>query len=295
MATPDTVVSTRQELPVVRSAVPADNAAIRDVVTAAYGQYADVLAPDVFSRYLADLLDVERHARHGQLLVAEVAGQVRGFAAYYPDSSVQGFGWPRGWAGGRGLAVHPAGRGHGVARALLAACERLAVRDGAPVFAFHTASFMTDAIALYERNGYLRAPEFDVDMAAHFGGAAFTAIAFVRHLGRIRAAHADGVRRVRCTAKATLRNPSTHSHFSHSHTTPQWRISMTTQTHHSRTRRASGPAYYLGRPAVFWLAALAPRSAAVRDVAGDGGPVAGGLACVCRPRRSPAPTEDRVS
>jgi hypothetical protein len=34
---------------------------------------------------------------------------------------------------------------------------------------------------------------------------------------------------------------------------------MTTTT---RTRPASLPAYYLGRPAAFWLAALAPRRAA---------------------------------
>jgi hypothetical protein len=33
--------------------------------------------------------------------------------------------------------------------------------------------------------------------------------------------------------------------------------SMTTQT---RTRPASVTAYYLGRPAAFWLAALAPRT-----------------------------------
>ena len=31
-------------------------------------------------------------------------------------------------------------------------------------------------------------------------------------------------------------------------------------TSHTRTRRADAPAYYLGRPAAFWLAALAPRS-----------------------------------
>jgi hypothetical protein len=35
--------------------------------------------------------------------------------------------------------------------------------------------------------------------------------------------------------------------------------SMTTRTR-TRTRRVSVPAYYLGRPAALWLAALAPRS-----------------------------------
>ena len=31
-------------------------------------------------------------------------------------------------------------------------------------------------------------------------------------------------------------------------------------TTHTRTRRISVPAYYLGRPAALWLAAFAPRS-----------------------------------
>ena len=138
------------------------------------------------SPYLADLLDLERHASHGRLLVVEADEQVRGLTeAFYPDASVQGFGWPPGWASGRALAVRPAARGLGVARALLASCERLARESGAPVFAFHTASFMTGAIALYERLDYHRAPEFDFDMAARFGrsGAApITSIAYLRHL-----------------------------------------------------------------------------------------------------------------
>lgn len=33
-------------------------------------------------------------------------------------------------------------------------------------------------------------------------------------------------------------------------------------TTHTRTRRISTPAYYLGRPAALWLAALTPRPAA---------------------------------
>jgi GNAT superfamily N-acetyltransferase len=137
------------------------------------------------------------------LLVAETGGRVAGSAAFYPDASVQGVGFPAGWAGGRGLAVHPSARGSGVGRTLLAACERLARQAGAPVFAFHTATFMTGAISLYERLGYLRAPELDFDMAAHYGrrsgSAPIMSIAYVRHLTRARL-HADGVRPGRCAA-----------------------------------------------------------------------------------------------
>ena len=203
MSAPDTAVSTRQNnAPFIRDAAPADYPAIGEVVIAACRQYADLMAPDIFSLYLASLLDLDAHARHGRLFVVEADERVRGFSAFYPDASVQGYGLPRGWASGRAMAVHPAARGLGVARTLLATGERLAREAGAPVFAFHTASFMTSAIALYERLGYRRVPEFDFDWATHFGrsdAAPITSIAYLRHLTQMRA-HVDGVRHARCTA-----------------------------------------------------------------------------------------------
>jgi hypothetical protein len=45
----------------------------------------------------------------------------------------------------------------------------LARAAGSPVFAFHTASFMSAAVQLYEHLGYIRAPEYDLDLADHFG------------------------------------------------------------------------------------------------------------------------------
>jgi GNAT superfamily N-acetyltransferase len=190
MSVPDTAVAARLDgVPLVRDAVPADYPAIREVVIAAYRQYADLITLDIFSPYLADVLDLDEHARHGQLFVAEVDGWLCGFGAFYPDATVQGLGWPAGWASGRALAVHPAARGHGVARTLLVTCECLAREAGAPVFAFHTASFMTKAIALYERLGYRRAPEFDFDMAARysrFGAAPVMSIAYLRQLTQVR-------------------------------------------------------------------------------------------------------------
>jgi GNAT superfamily N-acetyltransferase len=153
----------------VREADGGDRMALREVVTAAYAPYAAVMPRTLYRRYLADLLDFDRHAQHGPLLVAEVAGRVVGSGAFYRDIGRQGMGWPAGWSGGRGLAVHPDARGHGVAQALLAECERRARLVCAPVFAFHTARFMSGAVALYERMGYRRAPEFDFDLGVYFG------------------------------------------------------------------------------------------------------------------------------
>jgi len=184
MSVTDTAVPGRHAtVPFVRAAVPADHQAIRDVVIAAYRQYADLIPPDVFSSYLSDLLDLDTHARHGRLLVVEADDRVCAFAAFYPDGSTQGF--PPGWVSGRALAVHPDARGNGAARALFAAGEQLALEAGAPVLAFHTHSYMTDAITLYERLGYRRAPEYDLDVAAHFGGpgaAPIMALAYLRYV-----------------------------------------------------------------------------------------------------------------
>jgi GNAT superfamily N-acetyltransferase len=127
------------------------------------------MPPKMFKRYLLDLVDLGRHARLGTLLVAEVDGRVCGSAAFYPDASLQELGWPQGWAAGRALAVHRQARHHGVARALIAECERLARTVGAPAFAFHTTPFMTRAVSLYDGLGYRRAPEYDLDLGRIFG------------------------------------------------------------------------------------------------------------------------------
>ena len=186
MSVADTAVAARHTaVPSVRAAVPADYPAIRDVVIAAYRQYAGLLERDIFSPYLADLLDVDTHARFGHLFVVEAGERVCAYAAWYPDASVRWFPWPAGWATGRALAVHPDARGNGAAHALFAVGEDLARRAGAPVLAFHTHSYMTGAIAMYERMGYRRAPEFDFDVAerfGRFGAAPVMSLAYYRNL-----------------------------------------------------------------------------------------------------------------
>ena len=181
--------------PLVRAAGPADHAAIRALLDVAYAPYAADVDAAVWDDYRTDLLDLDRHARDGELCVALVDGEIVGYAAFYPDATAQGLGWPRGWASGRGLAVHPCHRGHGVAAALLRELEQRTRESGAPVFAFHTSRFMGTARALYRRMGYERAPEFDRDMNAHFGAAAgarpWPALAYLKQIDACPAAFAD--------------------------------------------------------------------------------------------------------
>ena len=76
------------------------------------------------------------------------------------------FRWPAGWAAIRALAVDPDHRGHGVARRLIEVASILAGGSSAHTLGLHTAPFMTDAIRLYERMGFSRAPNLDIDAAS---------------------------------------------------------------------------------------------------------------------------------
>jgi GNAT superfamily N-acetyltransferase/mannose-6-phosphate isomerase-like protein (cupin superfamily) len=147
----------------VRDAGASDLPAVRRVLLAAYQEYAATLPPAVFGRYLNDILDVEGRAGAGEVLVAERGGRVVGTVTYYPDASLEGFGWPAGWAGLRALGVDPGARGLGVGRALLAACLERAEAAGTPVLCLHTAEFMTAAVAIYEQAGFRRDPAYDFD------------------------------------------------------------------------------------------------------------------------------------
>jgi predicted N-acetyltransferase YhbS len=161
--------ATTMSTAIIRPAEPADHAAVRALLELTYSPYAAELGRDVWSAYRADLLDLDRHARHGTLLVAVVGGNIVGSVVFYPDATDQELGWPAGWASGRALAVHPCHRGHGVAGALLRELEQRSREAGAAVFAFHTSRFMTTARAIYERMGYQRAPRFDKELNVHYG------------------------------------------------------------------------------------------------------------------------------
>jgi predicted N-acetyltransferase YhbS len=153
----------------VRDATPSDAEAIREVIGAAYREYAAVLPPVVFDGYLADLLDLDARVGDSRLLVAERAGRIVGTVTFFEDAAREGLGWPSGWAGLRALAVDPGARGLGIGRTLMEACRDRAVAAGATVLCLHTASFMAAAVAIYREMGFERVPEFDFSPTRRLG------------------------------------------------------------------------------------------------------------------------------
>lgn len=59
------------------------------------------------------------------------------------------------------MAVAPSARGQGIGTALLQECVRRARRSGATTLGLHTHDAMQAAVRLYERAGFVRAPELD--------------------------------------------------------------------------------------------------------------------------------------
>jgi len=132
------------------------------VMLAAYQQYQASFPPGRWDAYAADILDVRSRLPHAELIVAEEAGRIVGAVTLYPDGSRSAVeGWPPGWAGVRLLAVHPDARGRGVGEALMRECIARARERGATTLGLHTTRIMAVAQRMYERMGFVRAPEYD--------------------------------------------------------------------------------------------------------------------------------------
>ena len=160
-ATPPSRVDARSV--VIRDATADDEPAIGVVLEAAYREYEQVLSPDLYAAYIADLLAGTAPTSGAQLVVATIDDQVVGAVSFYPRADITGFGMPGDWSSLRALAVDPAHRGRGVGAALLETCIDRATALGTRAIGLHTAHFMTAAVGLYERFGFVRVPELDVN------------------------------------------------------------------------------------------------------------------------------------
>ncbi len=152
----------------IRDARPGDRDAVREVTLAAYAEYA-TLMPELWDGYRDNILATLASPAPAEQIVAEHAGAVVGAVLLYPTGiALPGAGGGQGrmpWPEVRLLAVAPAGRGRGVGAALMQECVRRARAAAAPVLALHTTDLMRAAVRLYERMGFVRAPELDVRVA----------------------------------------------------------------------------------------------------------------------------------
>ena len=153
----------------IRDARPGDRGAILAVTLAAYEQYAAALAPPLWAMYRQSIEATLADVRPAAQLVAKDGTALVGTVLLFPAGAVMAT------PGGPSItlacpevrlrAVTPAARGKGVARHLVEECIGRARATGAPAVTLHTADIMTVAMRLYERMGFVRAPELDFSPA----------------------------------------------------------------------------------------------------------------------------------
>lgn len=128
----------------LRNAEMEDAEAIEAVTRAAYERRAERDPPYKALSETAD--DVRRHLARGGAIVAEVGGHVVA-AVRYREQRPGALLLYR-------LAVHPDHQRHGIGRALMAAFEEFAHRNGYCEVHLHARHTCPDLIATYERLGY---------------------------------------------------------------------------------------------------------------------------------------------
>jgi ribosomal protein S18 acetylase RimI-like enzyme len=137
-----------------------DQAAV--LIRDSYKQYENSINPAVWKSYVENMMDVRGRLGIAELILAEMEGRLVGTVTLYPkgsNSSTEG--WPPSWAGIRLLGVHPAYRGRGIGRALMEECIRRCREMDVSTIGLHTTGLMDLARRMYEKMGFVRAPEFD--------------------------------------------------------------------------------------------------------------------------------------
>jgi len=147
----------------IRDARPDERDAAQRVTLAAYEEYGATMPEPLWTGYRQHLLATLGTEAPVERIVAEREGVIVGSVLLFPPST-KAYGaaavsvdCPE----VRLLAVSPRARGQGVGAALMEECARRARRAEAPALGLHTTDMMRAAVRMYERLGYVRAPESD--------------------------------------------------------------------------------------------------------------------------------------
>ena len=152
----------------IRDARADDRDAIEAATLDAYRQYAAVM-PALWEAYRQNIVSTLAAAPPDAQIVAEDGGRIVGSVLLYRAGTV--IARPGGGSltlaspEVRLLAVAPAARGKGVGDALMRECVARSRASGAASLTLHTTDMMQAAVRLYERMGFVRAPEIDFQPA----------------------------------------------------------------------------------------------------------------------------------
>jgi GNAT superfamily N-acetyltransferase len=147
----------------IRDARDDERQAIRALTLIAYAEYAAVMPAPFWETYQRNLLATLDAEEPVERMVAERSSTLVGSVLLYPPRANAYGGVPvsASWPEVRLMAVSPGARGQGVGTALVRACVQRARRMGATALGLHTMDVMRSALRLYEREGFVRAPDLD--------------------------------------------------------------------------------------------------------------------------------------
>ena len=154
----------------IRIARPEDDAAIGDLLVSSFeARYAKKL-PEVkyTDERRRELRDVASKRAQGPVLVAELAGEVVGTVTVYPPGVRLSEAWRPRMADLRALAVHTGHFGKGFAQPLLDVAEQLAWAWEVDFIGLHVRRGVHGVARLYEKRGWIRAPEGDMNLPTVF-------------------------------------------------------------------------------------------------------------------------------
>ncbi|HEX6748647.1 MAG TPA: GNAT family N-acetyltransferase [Longimicrobium sp.] len=158
----------------IRDAREEDRDAVRELTLRAYAEYARVMAPSAWAGLEGAIHRALDEDAAAERIVAEHDGKLVGSVMLYPPETdaYGGAANAAPWPELRLLAVSPDARGMGVGQALVDECVRRARAGGATELGLHTSQSMRAALRMYERMGFVRAPEHDFhpDGAEHVWG-----------------------------------------------------------------------------------------------------------------------------
>ncbi len=146
----------------LRAASQADTELIANILMDSFIEYEPLYTPEGFAATALNARDVTARLTEGPVWVALSDNQLVGtMAVVVKDDAVYI----------RGMAVVPVCRGQGIGRLLLDHAEKYARAKGCKRLFLSTTPFLTEAIQLYERSGFVRTEEGPHDL---FGTPLFT-------------------------------------------------------------------------------------------------------------------------
>ncbi|MET0787036.1 MAG: GNAT family N-acetyltransferase [Paenisporosarcina sp.] len=133
----------------------------------AYSEYIKVLPVDHWEALKKAISSTVDEHLGVELVVAVLDGKIVGSVALFPakTNAYEGYVEELDYPEIRMLAVATDVRGKGVASALISECINRSKAKGFKAIGLHTGEFMKNAMAVYERFGFERYPEFDFEPA----------------------------------------------------------------------------------------------------------------------------------